>query len=145
MKRGYTLIELIIVLAIVAILMLPTLNISKSYIEAIGKVKGKSIINDISNLISYSKYYCRYYSGYGVIEINSSKGKITFKDTSGKSKVIKTITLEDGFRFVSNNSLSINKLGHVQSGTIRIMDKNGKLYKVTISTGVDTVNVYEGE
>ncbi|MDU4882855.1 MAG: prepilin-type N-terminal cleavage/methylation domain-containing protein [Clostridium celatum] len=145
MKRGYTLIELIIVLAIVAILMLPTLNISKSYIEAIGKVKGKSIINDISNLISYSKYYCRYYSGYGVIEINSSKGKITFKDTSGKSKVIKTITLEDGFRFVSNNSLSINKLGHVQSGTIRIMDKSGKLYKVTISTGVDTVNVYEGE
>ncbi|MBS4956631.1 MAG: prepilin-type N-terminal cleavage/methylation domain-containing protein [Clostridium sp.] len=145
MKRGYTLIELIIVLAIVAILMLPTLNISKSYIEAIGKVKGKSIINDISNLISYSKYYCRYYSGYGVIEINSSKGKITFKDTSGKSKVIKTITLEDGFRFVSNNSLSINKLGHIQSGTIRIMDKNGKLYKVTISTGVDTVNVYEGE
>ena len=82
MKRGYTLIELIIVLAIVAILMLPTLNISKSYIEAIGKVKGKSIINDISNLISYSKYYCRYYSGYGVIEINSSKGKITFKDTA---------------------------------------------------------------
>lgn len=145
MKRGYTLIELIIVLAIVAILMLPTLNISKSYIEAIGKVKGKSIVNDISNLISYSKYYCRYYSGYGVIEINSSKGKITFKDTSGKSKVIKTITLEDGFRFVSNNSLSINKLGHVQSGTIRIMDKSGKLYKVTISTGVDTVNVYEGE
>lgn len=145
MKRGYTLIELIIVLAIVAILMLSTLNISKSYIEAIGKVKGKSIINDISNLISYSKYYCRYYSGYGVIEINSSKGKITFKDTSGKSKVIKTITLEDGFRFVSNNSLSINKLGHVQSGTIRIMDKSGKLYKVTISTGVDTVNVYEGE
>lgn len=145
MKRGYTLIELIIVLAIMLVLMLPTLNISKYYIESIEKIKGKSIINDISNLISYSKYYCRHYSTYGLIEISSSKGKIVFKDTSGRSKTIKTIILEEGFKFVSNDSLSINKIGNVESATIRIMNEKGKLYKVTIATGVDTVNIYEGE
>ena len=145
MKRGYTLIELIIVLAIISIIMLPTLNISKYYREVAGRVKGKSIINEVSNLISYSKYYCRHYNSYGLIEVNSSEGKIIFKDTEGKSKVIKTITLEDGFKFTSNNSLSINKIGHIQSDTIRIIDKEGKVYKVTISTGVDTVNIYEGE
>ena len=75
MKRGYTLIELIIVLAIIAILMLPTLNISKYYREVAGRVKGKSIINEVSNLISYSKYYCRHYNSYGLIEVNSSEGK----------------------------------------------------------------------
>ena len=47
MKRGYTLIELVLVLAIITILMLPTLNISKSYREAIRRVKGKSIINEM--------------------------------------------------------------------------------------------------
>lgn len=145
MKRGYTLIELIIVLAIIAILMLPTLNISKYYREVAGRVKGKSIINEVSNLISYSKYYCRHYNSYGLIEVNSSEGKIVFKDTAEKIKIIKTITLEDGFKFTSNNSLSINKIGHIQSDTIRIIDKEGKVYKVTISTGVDTVNIYEGE
>ena len=97
MKRGYTLIELVLVLAIITILMLPTLNISKSYREAIRRVKGKSIINEISNLISYSKYYCRHYDSYGLIEVNSNEGKITFKDTSGKRKIIKTILLEEGF------------------------------------------------
>lgn len=145
MKRGYTLIEIIIVLTIIAILMLPTLNISKSYIETIRRVKGKSIINEISNLISYSKYYCRHYDSCGLIQVNSSEGKITFKDTSKKSKAIKSIVLEDGFKFTRNNSLSINKIGHIQSDTIRIIDKGGKVYRVTISTGVDTVNIYEGE
>ena len=145
MKRGYTLIELMIVLAIIVILMLQTLNVSKSYREVIGRIKGKSIVNEISNLISYSKYYCRHYDSYGLIEVNSSEGKITFKDTLGKSKIIKTILLEDGFKFTSNNSLSINKMGHIDSDTIRIIDKEGKVYKVTISTGVDTVNIYEGE
>lgn len=145
MKKGYTLMEVIIVLAIIAILMLPTLNISKSYRETLGRVKGKSIINEISNLISYGKYYCRYYETYGLIKVNRSEGKIVFKDTSGKNTIIKTILLEDGYKFASNNSLSINKIGHIQSDTIRIIDKNGKVYRVSISTGVDTVNIYEGE
>ncbi len=46
MKKGYTLIELIIVLAIISILILPSINISKSYSESIMRIKGRSIANE---------------------------------------------------------------------------------------------------
>ena len=146
MKKGYTLIELIIVLAIISILILPSINISKSYSESIMRIKGKSIANEIGNLISYGKSYCRYYDILGLIEINKEEGKIVFKDISGRTKIIKTIFLEDGFKFVTNDTFSISKLGNIQkSDTIRGIDKNGKLYKVTISTGIGSVNIYEGD
>ena len=132
---------MVIVLAIIAILILPTFNISKSYKEIVMRVKGKSIANEISNLNSYSKYYCRYYG-----EINSNDGKITFKDISSRSKIIKTILLEEEFKFVSNNSFEISKIGNIQkSDTIRVIDKNGRVYRITIATGIGTVNIYEGE
>lgn len=146
MKKGYTLIEVIIVLAIISILILPSINISKSYNESIMRIKGKSIANEIGNLISYGKYYCRYYDILGLIEVNKDSGKVVFKDVSSKSKTIKTILLEDGFKFASNNNFSISKIGNIQkSDTIRLIDKNGKVYKISISTGIGSVNIYEGD
>ena len=54
--------------------------------------------------------------------------------------------MQDGFKFTSNNRLNINKLGNFsRSDTIRIVDNDGKVYRVTIATGIDTVNIYEGE
>ena len=47
---------------------------------------------------------------------------------------------------MTNDTFSISTLGHIQkSDTIRVIDKNGKLYKVTISTGIGSVNIYEGD
>lgn len=145
MKRGYTLVEVILLLAIITLLIMPTLNIAKSYKDITSRIKGKGIITEISSLISYSKYYCKYHESYGEIEINNVEGKIIFKDTSKKGTVIKSISLQEGFKFTSNNSLDINKLGYIKSDTIRIIDKDGNVYKVTIATGIDTVNIYEGE
>ena len=146
MKKGYTVIEVIFVLAIIALLILPTLNIAKSYKEITSRIKGKGITTEISNLISYSKYYCKYHERYGEIEINNNEGKIIFKDISQKGTVVKSISLQDGFKFTSNNRLNIKKLGNFsRSDTIRIVDNDGKVYRVTIATGIDTVNIYEGE
>ena len=58
---------------------------------------------------------------------------------------MKTIFLPENFKFSAMYILKINTLGNVESDTIRIFDNYGNVYKVTISTGVDTVNIYEGD
>lgn len=145
MRKGYTLIEIIIVMAVLSILLIPTLNLTKSYKITINRIKGKSVINDLSNLVSFSKYYCRHNKVIGKIEVNKSQGEATFKDMSGRGKVIKCIYLPEGFSFKTINLLSVTTEGHIQSDTIRVSDTDGNIYRLTISAGVDTVNIYEGE
>ena len=62
MKKAYTLIEFTIVLSIILILIFPVFNVAKAYNKALLRVKAKGAMNDLSSLISYSKYYCRYYN-----------------------------------------------------------------------------------
>lgn len=145
MKKGYTLVELIIVMAILSILLVPTLNLTNSYKTTINRIKGKSVINDLSNLISFSKYYCRHNKVNGKLEINKVQGEATFKDMSGRGKVVKSIYLPEGFEFKTINLLNVTTEGYIQSDTIRVLDNDKNTYKLTISTGVDTVNIYEGE
>ena len=64
---------------------------------------------------------------------------------SGRGKVIKCIYLPEGFSFKTINLLSVTTEGHIQSDTIRVSDTDGNIYRLTISAGVDTVNIYEGE
>lgn len=101
--------------------------------------------NELSNMISYGKFYCMKNNSYGEIEINKSAGVVKFKDKKQGGKVIKTIFLPGNFKFSAMYILKINTLGNVESDTIRIFDNYGNVYKVTISTGVDTVNIYEGD
>ena len=64
---------------------------------------------------------------------------------SGKDwKIIKSIYLNSKCKFLTVYILKINNLGHIDSDTIQILDGNGNIYKIAIATGVDTVNIYEG-
>ena len=145
MKKGYTLIELISVIAIIGILMLPTLKLTKSFNNILNKSAAMGFCNELSNMISYGKFYCVKNNSYGEIEINKSAGVVKFKDKKQGGKVIKTIFLPGNFKFSAMYILKINTLGNVESDTIRIFDNYGNVYKVTISTGIDTVNIYEGD
>ena len=144
MKKGYTLIEVIVTMAILLILMIPTLNLGKSFDNILNKSIAMGVCNDLSNIISYGKFYCMKNNTYGEIYINKSIGVVNFKDKKQGGKIIKSIFLPRGFKFSAMYILKINTLGAIESDTIRIFDSNGNVYKVSISTGVDTVNIYEG-
>ena len=142
MKKGYTLIELIIVIAIISVLLLPTINIANSINSTINRAE--AIGNELSNMISYAKFYCVKNASYGEIEINKSVGTVNFKDKKQGGKIIKSIYLNSKCKFLTVYILKINNLGHIDSDTIQILDGNGNIHKIAIATGVDTVNIYEG-
>ena len=55
-KRGYTLIEVIVVIAILLVIMPIFIN-GKSTYKLIDTITSKSLKNDIANIISFAKHY----------------------------------------------------------------------------------------
>lgn len=140
-KRGFTLLELVIVLSILSILMPLGLNAYKSARDISINLQKKSAIADISNLLSYAKYYCRKNDTAGKIRVEGKKNMV-FKDDADltvKGKVV----LPEGLSFTTNYDLTCTSEGMLSSNSIYLKNDSGKHYRITISVGVDKVNFYE--
>ena len=57
----------------------------------------------------------------------------------------KKLELPKGFNFITNYNINCSNEGVLSSGSMYICDQYNNLYKITISVGVDTINVYYGE
>ena len=108
------------------------------------RITVRSIENDISNLLSFAKQYSYANGNTGKIVINKTTGNISFIDTDSNlnRKVIANVTLPDGYNFLENFDLLISNKGVISADTIVIKDINGEYHKVTISVGVDLINIY---
>ena len=82
-KRGYTLLELIIVMAILVVLM-PVAVRSSSVYKLIDNITVHSLKSDIANLISFAKHYSYNTGNTGRLEIDNIKGEISFVDTKNE-------------------------------------------------------------
>lgn len=145
MKRGYTLIEQIVVIAIVLILTVSMVNIKKSYSTITSRLEVKGVLNELTNMMSFAKYYCRNSVHIGVLQIDTVNKKIKFRDKDLRDKIIKEINIPKSCNiYIKNTSISINNKGHLQSESMTI--SNDYYWgKITISTGVDNINIYEGD
>ena len=91
---------------------------------------------------SVSKFYCNKNNSSVIINCRN-KGYAEFVDPS--KKFSKKLKLPKGFNFITNYSINCSNEGVLSSGSIYICDSYNNFYKITISVGVDTINVYYGE
>ena len=143
-KRGYTLIELMIVLGILSIIMAiiyPNLTV---YHNKRADIDLKYTTDEIIQFINAGKIYARSIQGISnsniMIKFSNEKIFMNRGTTTVKSmKVpdnIKKIVLSDGI-----NSLEINRFGEIRkSKSINIYDYRGRYEIITIKVGTSYVS-----
>ena len=142
-KRGYTLLELIIVMAILVVLM-PIIVKGSSVYKLIDNITADSIKSDIANLISFAKHYSYNTGNTGRLEIDNKKGEISSIDTENEltKNTIAKVTLPEGFEFLAGFNIPVSNQGIVSGDSIIFKSLSGEYHKVTISVGIDLVNIY---
>lgn len=142
-KRGYTLLELIIVMAILVVLMPAAVKGSSVY-NLIDNIIVHSLKSDIANLISFAKHYSYNTGNTGRLEIDNIKGEISFVDTKNEltKNTIAKVTLPKGYDFLERFNISVSNKGVVSGDSIIFKSLSGEYHKVTISVGIDFVNIY---
>ena len=142
-KRGYTLLELIIVMAILVVLMPAAVKGSSVY-NLIDNITVHSLKSDIANLISFAKHYSYNTGNTGRLEIDNIKGEISFVDTKNEltKNTTAKVTLPKGYDFLERFNISVSNKGVVSGDSIIFKSLSGEYHKVTISVGIDFVNIY---
>lgn len=155
MKKGYTLIELIIVLAIISLISsIAMVNIIKVK-EDLEVIEFKNSANEVKSLLSFAKSYCRKNKVPGQILIGADKKTIVF-EVSDKNYLFKKIVIlsknievGSNFKVSSSETSSNNNVtdeGYIKSaGTITLSYKNNKKIKITVSVGNDISRSYESD
>lgn len=150
MKKGFTIIELIVVLSIIAIFSsIVIINVGKVK-EKLDDIEFKNLEAEVKSLLSFGKAYCRKNKVPGKIIIGLERKSIEFAVTDSRAPIKKVLNLSNGFEVGSNLMVSenlkedannISDEGFIKSaGTITIINKSKtKSINITISVGNDII------
>lgn len=142
-KKGYTLIEVIVVLSIITILSTAIIGGTKYFKNKSESLKFQNIAYEVKSLLSFAKSYCRKNNVVGNIVISNDRKSIFFEVSDSRYKLNRIIQLESGIEIGSNFKLGrtkVNDEGFIkEAGTITLSDNNSKFIKITISVGNDII------
>lgn len=133
-RKGFTLIEILVVLSIMMIMLSIGTGIIKSYKNICCSVDVKSCNNSIASFIMESKHYCRNKKVPGIIIFD------TLNDTISLNVYLNTIRkykLPDKFKLEETTSkgkvITVNSQGLTGNAcTIKYLDRKGTEHKITM-------------
>lgn len=131
MKKGYTLIEIILVLAILSIIT----SLSLPNLKIINKIRIRNDINEFRKDILYARNKAILESDYCNIYLNFDSNKYTIRNNES-SPIIKSKEFNYGLKLEERSNLTklqFNPNGTTgSSGTLYLRDGLGKIHKITI-------------
>lgn len=146
--KGYTLIELIAVMAILAILLGSGFTIINMINNLKNEVELESAVYEVSSILSYAKAYCRKNSYEGEILIDSAKNSIMFNHKSERNNKVlvqnKKISNNTKIAFSANiMSINIDNMGYLKDAGAILISDGVYWVKITVAVGNDIITIQD--
>jgi prepilin-type N-terminal cleavage/methylation domain len=141
-NKGFTLLELVLVLGITSIFLSLSLINIRGYRELNNKIDVELFSNSLLNYINNSKEYCRDNSIGGYIYFDLERNIITL---NCGIKQISSLPLPADFSLKqvgADNKIKITNIGTTGSScTIKFMDREGEPHDITMCVGTEYVQI----
>lgn len=150
-KRGYTLIELVAVIAILAILLGSGFTIVKMLNNIKNEVELESSVYEVNNILSYAKAYCRKNFCEGEILIDTAENSILFqyKVDGNKKVLVKSEKLPGNIKIsapkINMNIINISNMGYLKNAGTILINSGVNQKSITIAVGNDFINAKDTE
>ena len=149
-KKGFTLIELIIVMALIIILGTTSINTINFYKKTSANIRTKEALYEIREFFSYSRKYCINNKISGDVVISKSNNGYSMNLIESNFKINRKLLVEnmvftEGKYVIPQKTITIkiNRFGILESTSIYIIGENNLRYIITIAVGSNKINIKE--
>lgn len=150
MKRGFTLIEVIVCMGIISIILLMGAMGLRSFKKISNEINEEELYYEIMDFICYGRKYSYNYTKKSVIEIKREDENIKLifsidnrkiKESSLKSEI--GVYTKDFKEKLNNKIIYINEQGYIKPTTICFRGSNNKEREITLGVGGNNTSFKE--